>query len=101
MDEHKVGQLLLQNIPNPLQHSAGDVKQRLPRPHNGKIIIRYDAEYVEHGIEHFPMLSGNTDKRAYMLSCLKLPYKRAHFDRLRSCSENQHNCFHGRHPLIP
>lgn len=63
VDEHDVGALPLQHRPDPEQHVGRDVEERLPRPHDGEVVVGDHAEHGEHLVEHLAVLAGHADER--------------------------------------
>ena len=92
--EHNVGAHLLQYRPDAVQDIRGDVKQRLLVLHDGKVVVRLNAERGEHLIEHLPVLPRDADDGPQTLARLELVHQRAHFDRLGARAEYQHDSFH-------
>ena len=94
MNQDNIRILLPEHRSHPGKDPLRDVKQRLAFLHDREIVVRYNAECVQHGVKHLPMLSGNANKRFYISAGFQLKYKGTHFDRFRTGAEYKHDFFH-------
>ena len=92
VDEHDVGALFLKNSFNLKQHVGRDVEERLPRPHDGEVVVGGHAEHGEHLVEHLAVLPGDADDRLELIGPrLELERQGAHLDGLRAGAEDEHD----------
>lgn len=93
--EHGVRALGLEHRPEPQQHVARDVEERLPRPHDVQVVVRLHLEDREHLLEHLAVLPRDAhDCVELVRTGLELVHERTHLDRLRAGAEDEHYFFH-------
>lgn len=91
MNEDDVRLRLFKHLVQTVQALFGDGRERLARLHDVQVVIRLDAEDIEHLIEHFTVLCGNADDGLGVLVLFQCVYERRHLDGLRAGAENGHN----------
>ena len=96
--QHDIRLFYTEDLTHSHKNCSRHIRQILPLLHNIQIIIRNDAEDIKHLLQHFPVLSGDTDDRLQLLTFPKLQDKRTHLNRFRSCSEYHHYLFHSESP---
>ena len=95
MYQYHIGLYLFQYITHTGQHTSGHIIQILSLLHDIQIIIRFDVEYLQHLIQHFPMLSGYAHHSLYPFWLfLEFFHQRSHLDCLRTGAEDQHHFPH-------
>ena len=93
VNQHRLRPFPFQNGLHPFKNLPGNVKEGLPRLHDGKVIVRLYLKALQHLLQHLPMLAGDADQGFKVGSSLQLPHQRAHFDCLRPGTEDQHDFF--------
>ena len=93
MHQHRLRLLLLQNGLHSGKNFPGDIKEGLPRLHDGKVIVRHHLKALQHLLQHLPVLAGDADQGLKVGSSLQLPNQGAHFDGFRPGAEDQHDFF--------
>ena len=96
MDQNNIRFYFFQNFPDIQKNRIGDIKQGLILFHDGKIIIRLHMKDLKNLLQHFTMLSADTDHRTNRTAFSELIDDRAHLDGLWSGSEYQKDCLHFR-----
>ncbi|MNZ72620.1 hypothetical protein D3C78_910010 [compost metagenome] len=71
-----------------LQDSGGYIGQILARLHDVQIEVRLNPEQVEHLIEHFAMLAGNTHLGVETIVCSQGKSERCHLDGFGTSAED-------------
>ena len=95
MNQNNIRSCFLQYIPHTSQHPCRNIVQILSLLHDIQIIIRFDVEYLQHLIQHFPMLSGYAHHSLYPFWLfLEFFHQRSHLDCLRTGAEDQHHFLH-------
>ena len=95
MHQHDIGLYLFEDGTDALQDIDRDVKERLSVLHDCEVVIRHDAECMQHGIQHLAMLSRDADHRLHFGAFFQLIDERAHFNCFGSRPEDQHDLLHG------
>ena len=94
MHQNDVGLSLIQYVAHSCQYTCGYIVQRLPRHHDVQIIIRGDAEEMQHTIKHFAMLPRDANQGLEASGqCLQGKNERCHLDSLRACAKYQQYFF--------
>lgn len=93
MNQHHIRIYFFQYTFDAIQNIRCNIKQGLALFHNRKVIIRLDPEGIQHLIQHLTMLTGNTDNGFNFGTIFQFIHQGAHFDRFRSCAEDQHDFF--------
>ncbi len=70
LNQDPVGLLDLEDPVHPFEHRRGEVGKRLPRGHEGEVMVGDDPEQVEHLVQHLPVLARHADLRIKMLGLL-------------------------------
>lgn len=91
VDQDYVGPLVLEDGPELEQHAARHVEQRLARLHDRKVVVGRHTENAQHLVEHLAVLAGHGDDGLELIRARpQLVDERAHLDRLRAGSEDEH-----------
>ena len=91
MDQHQVGLGLDQHPFHTGEALAGNGGEGLPGFHNVEVIVRRQAEDVEHRVQHLTVLGGNTAQALHTLPARELLDQRRHLDGLRPGTEYGHD----------
>ena len=91
MDQHQVGPHLLKHLFQPQQALGGDGGQGLAGLHDIQVELGDNAEYVQHRVQHLPVLGGDAAKAFNPLPALQLLHQGGHFDGLRPGAEYGHH----------
>ena len=91
VDQHQVGLGLLQHPVHAGEAFGGDGGQGLPGLHYVQVEIGLQPEDVQHGVQHLPVLSGDTAQGLQLRALCQLQGQGGHFDGLGPGAENGHN----------
>lgn len=101
VDQDDVGPLVLEDRLELEQHVARHIEQRLARLHDSEVVVGCHVEDAQHLVEHLAVLAGHSDDGLELTSArLQLVDERAHLNRLRAGSEDEHYFFHYRSFLM-
>ena len=90
MDQYHIGLDLFKHIPHPGKHPSCDIIQVLPLLHNIQIVIRLYFKYLQHLVQHLPMLPGYAHHRPELpRMLLELFHQGTHFDGFGAGAENE------------
>ena len=98
MHQNHIGLGFLHNRLQAHQRTGGNIVQRLAAGHNIQVVVRLNAEKLQHLVQHFAMLGGNSHNGLNIFGIFAhLQYQRTHFNRFRAGTENSHQFkfFHG------
>ena len=64
LDEDDIGVMAIEPAADRGDDAAGQLRQRLPRPHEVEVVVGLEAEGAERLVEHLAMLRGGHQDRA-------------------------------------
>lgn len=92
--EHDIGLLVLEDRLELEQHVARNVEQRLARLHDRQVVVGCHVEDAQHLVKHLSVLARHGDDGLELIRARpQLVDERAHLDRLRAGSEDEHYFF--------
>ena len=90
MHENYIGLFSVKYVPHSYKYACGNIVQVLPLTHDVQIVIRLNIKYIQHLVQHLPMLSRDAYNRLeFRVKLLELLYKGAHLDCLWPGSKNE------------
>ena len=92
--EHRIRLYLLEHRLYTRENIRCDIKEGLSLLHYREIVVGDNIERLEHLIEHLSVLPCHADDGPDTVSRAQLTNKGTHLYSFRSCTENEHYCFH-------
>lgn len=95
MDKDHIGLDFLEHVSRAGQHAGGDVVQVLALLHDVQVKIRLHLKYLEHLVQHLPMLPGDAHDGLELIGIfLELLHQGAHLDGLWAGAEDEEYFLH-------
>src|SRR6266550_5386508 len=88
LHDHQIGTALFKVSTDTCKSNRRQLWQGLVVLHQIEIDIRNNSKHLEHLIQHFAMLCGNTNIRLEVRAILCQKNQRTELDRLRTCAKD-------------